>query len=591
MSRCRALAAALACLLACTLATPCRGQAPEAKASAEAQPKYRIEVEAPGELKKILEQGVSLARWASDPQMTLELLRRLAAEATSDAVQAAATEGYFSAQASYAIDEMKTPWIVTLKVDPGERTLVQSVQIDFAGPVTQDPRAGPLLNEVRKEWALRAGAPFTRAAWEEAKNKAVRKLASWRYAAAKLATSHAQVDSAAHRATLSLTLDSGPAFRFGEVEVRGTQRHPAGLVSDFAPQHPGEEYTRQALDLYVQRLIQSGYFASARAEIVADPARADAAPVQVSVIEASAKQFEAGLSYNTDHALRLELTQRNSDVAGSGWREQATVRWDADTEEARLSLDTPPSPDATWRSHFVNFKHSTIQNEEVEETSVGVTYNWAGAGSPSSLIASGHFDRHQVSGGPVDRADALYLGFRRAFRKTDELLQPRKGYFGNVTAGFAPGEFATQAFQRVTAQGTALFALGRNDDLMLRAEGGRVFAPSRDGIPSSFLFRTGGDQTVRGYAFEGLGVKVGDAVVGGRALLIGTVEATHWYGAWGVAGFVDAGNAWDGGKFDPAFGIGAGLRFRTPVGPVRLDLAYGQQEHTFRLHFSVGFVF
>jgi translocation and assembly module TamA len=556
-----------------------------------AQSKYRIEVEAPGELKKVLERGVSLERWRDDPQMTLELLRRLGAEAAAEATEAAATEGYFSAKASFSIDEAKSPWVVTLKVEPGERTLVRGVQIDFTGAAAQDPRAAPFLNEVRKEWALRNGMPFTRAAWEEAKAKAVRKLASWRYAAARLAASHARVDPASHRADLNVTLDSGPPFRFGAVQIRGTQRHPASLVANFAPQHEGEEYTRQALDLYVQRLVQSGYFASARADIVPDAGRAGAAPVEVTVIESSAKQVETGISYNTDVALRLEATQRNSDLFGSGWREQGTLHWDSLTQNARLSFDTPPGNDATWRSHFVNFNHSVVQNDDVEETSAGVSYNWAGAGSPSSVIASGHFERSQVSGGPIDRANALYLGFRRAFRETDELIQPRRGYFGNVTAGGAPGAFATRAFERVTAQGTYLFPLTRNDDLLLRAEGGRVFASARDGIPSSFLFRTGGDQTVRGYAFESLGVKVGDAVVGGRYLLDGTVEATHWLGNWGVAGFVDAGNAWDGGRFDPAFGIGTGLRFRTPVGPVRLDLAYGQQEHTFRLHFSVGFVF
>jgi translocation and assembly module TamA len=362
-------------------------------------------------------------------------------------------------------------------------------------------------------------------------------------------------------------------------------------VANFAPEHQGEEYTRQALDLYVQRLVQSGYFASARADIVADAAQAGAAPVEVAVIESNAKQIETGISYNTDAALRLEATQRNSNLFGSGWREQGTLRWDSLTQEARINFDTPPSSNATWRSHFASFKHSIIQNEDVEETAAGVSYNWAGAGSPSSVTASGHFERHQVSGGPIDRANALYLGFRRSFRNTDELIQPRKGYFGNVTAGGAPSIFATREFERVTGEITFLYPLTRDDDLLLRAQGGRVFATSRDGIPSSFLFRTGGDQTVRGYAFESLGVKVGDAVVGGRYLFNGTVEATHWFGNWGVAGFVDAGNAWDGGHFNPAFGIGSGLRFRTPVGPVRLDLAYGQREHTFRLHFSVGFVF
>src|SRR5689334_5525999 len=159
-----------------------------------AQSRYAIQVDAPGDLKKVLERGISLERWRDDPEMTLELLRRLATEATAEATEAAATEGYFSAKASYAIDESRTPWLVTLKVDPGERTLVRSAQIDFTGPAAADPGAARFLNEVRKEWALRDGMPFTRAAWEDAKAKAVRKLSSWRYAAARLAASHARVD-------------------------------------------------------------------------------------------------------------------------------------------------------------------------------------------------------------------------------------------------------------------------------------------------------------------------------------------------------------------------------------------------------------
>jgi translocation and assembly module TamA len=119
-----------------------------------------------------------------------------------------------------------------------------------------------------------------------------------------------------------------------------------------------------------------------------------------------------------------------------------------------------------------------------------------------------------------------------------------------------------------------------------------VVASTREGIPSTFLFRTGGDQTVRGYAFESLGVRRGDAVLGGRYLAIGSVEYTHWFSpVWGLAAFVDGGNAWDTGNFEPVFGVGTGVRFRTPIGPVRADVAYGEDVESWRLHFSVGFVF
>ncbi len=122
---------------------------------------------------------------------------------------------------------------------------------------------------------------------------------------------------------------------------------------------------------------------------------------------------------------------------------------------------------------------------------------------------------------------------------------------------------------------------------------GAVIADSRVGVPSVFLFRTGGDTTVRGYAFESLGVQQGDAVVGGRYYAVASIEAIHWINEnIGLAAFVDAGNAVDNlDDFDVAVGYGVGGRLRTPIGPFRLDVAYGQKTSQVRLHFSVGLTF
>ena len=120
-----------------------------------------------------------------------------------------------------------------------------------------------------------------------------------------------------------------------------------------------------------------------------------------------------------------------------------------------------------------------------------------------------------------------------------------------------------------------------------------MLAESRDGIPSVLLFRTGGDTTVRGYAFESLGVQDGDATVPGRYYAVFNGEVTHWIAeAWGIAAFVDAGNAVDSlSDAHLALGYGLGLRVRSPLGPFRVDLAYGQDVHKVRVHFSVGLTF
>jgi translocation and assembly module TamA len=146
---------------------------------------------------------------------------------------------------------------------------------------------------------------------------------------------------------------------------------------------------------------------------------------------------------------------------------------------------------------------------------------------------------------------------------------------------------------RTAAKATYLHPLGADSDLAVRGELGIVFAGARFGIPASFLFRTGGDQTVRGYAFESLGVRQGNAIVGGRYLALASVEYTRWIRPeWGVAAFVDAGDAFDEpGAFDAAVGYGIGARWRSPVGPFRADIAYGERSGKIRLHFSVGFGF
>jgi translocation and assembly module TamA len=557
------------------------------------EPKYRLSVEAPTkELRELLGKGLQLARWQDDPQMTPELLRRLADEAVVEARQALAADGYFSALVSYSIDRDVTPWSVVIHVEPGPRTTVRGVEITFSGPATDDPEAAKHLRQVRSEWLLRLGMPFTQEAWNEAKREAVRKLSSWRYAGARIASSRARVDAQANAALLEVTLDSGPPFVFGGVEVRGGGRYPEAIAANLSPVKPGETYDREVLELYTRRLLETGYFAGARADIAPEAASDGRAPVRTSVIEGHSQNIEGGVSFTTDRGVRLEAAHRNVDLFNSAWRGRSQLRWDELTQEARYDLDAPPLPGARWWNGFAAVKNELIQNEENFELSGGIAHNWAGKGSPITLLVSGHLEEQQVSGQRVDNRQAVFFGVRLGFRETDAVVLPRRGYFGQVTAGVAPENLSTQHFVRGTARATLLVALGRNDDLHVRGEGGVVVANTREGIPSTFLFRTGGDQTVRGYDFESLGVRQGDAVVGGRYLAIGSVEYTHWFSPiWGLAAFVDGGNAWDSGKFEPVFGIGGGVRFRTPIGPVRADVAYGEDVDSWRLHFSVGFVF
>ena len=556
--------------------------------------RYRVEVEAPEELKKMLQTGLTLVHWERDPQMTLEQLRRLSDDAVREAREAAATEGWFAARVESSIDESADPRVVRIRVEPGERTRVADVEIRFRGPAAHDAAAKSNFRRVRQTWSLRRGEPFRQADWEAAKRVAVREMQSWRYAAASVAESSATIDPKTNRASLLIDIDSGPPFKFGELRVSGTKRYHQDLVTNLSPIRPGDDYDRDSVLLYQRRLLETGYFASVQADIDPQPRLAEGSPLRVSVIEASSQLFETGLSYNTDVGLRAEIAYHNHDIFDSAWRFRSALKLDQKIQDARLDFDSPPQPGARWYSFFTSARQQDIQNERTREFAVGMARNSGLERTPSAVLLSWHLEEQRVLNEAPDTRYAVYLGFRRTFRHTDDIVSPRNGYYATFEVGGTPGEpLASRAFLRAVASGSYFLALGRRDDVLLRAQGGAVAANSREGIPSTFLFRTGGDQTVRGYEFESLGVAQGEAIVGGRRLAVGSVEYTRWIGeAWGVAAFVDAGDAWDSGvAFDPALGYGVGARVRTPIGPIRADLAYGDRVNGFRVHFSVGFNF
>jgi translocation and assembly module TamA len=554
---------------------------------------YNVEIDGPKDLQERLQKGLNIVRWRLDPEMDAERLKRLVDEAVRESKEAAATEGYFSAQVTSEIDSSVQPWVVRLKIEPGERTRVEHVEIRFVGPAAEDGEARPTRERVQEGWRLRKGQPFRQEDWADAKRGAVRTLSGWRYAAADIGDSEARIDPDKHQASLLVELQSGPPFRFGDLRISGTRRYPDALVENLAPMKPGETYDREKVTLYTRRLLESGYFASVQAEVDSQPSAAQATPLRVAVIEAPKHHFESGIGYNTDVGPKLEARYSNQDVFSKAWRFGSQLNLDEKIKNLTVNLDTPPRPGGVWNSLFARAREQDIQNELTREQAFGHIYNIGASAAPTSLITSVHFDQSHIIGGPADDRHAVYFGAKKAFRRTDELVSPRQGFYATIELGGSPEQLSTRSFVRGLVTGSLFFPVLRNDDLLLRGQAGGVASSSRQGIPSTFLFRTGGDQTIRGYAFESIGVEQDGAIVGGRRLLLGSIEYTHWIGeGWGLAAFVDSGSAWDSGANTTiATGYGGGVRVRTPIGPIRADLAYGALNSDWRLHFSVGYGF
>ena len=574
--------------LACSL------PATAAQDEAETVLRYRVEVSAPSEVKAAVERSLTLMHWQTYAELTPEFLDLLIAEAKMQATDAVEAAGYFSATIDAELDREAAPPTVKINIEPGLPTRVTAVNLDITGALLADaPDAARAIAELKTGWRLPEGAIFRQSAWLAAKAAAVRSLAAERYAAARIVTSEAAIDPETRSARLSVTLDSGPPFRFGALAISGLAKYPADIVRNLATFAPGEPYAAEKLDIFVRRLNATGYFASAQVAIETDPAYADAAPVTVRLIEAPNKKITTGLGFSTDTLYRAQLTYGDVNADGNGLRFDADLRAEAKIQSVVIRFTLPPQIPTYTDSFPMSVQRTDIEGLRTKDIMLGWRRQSADPRDQMAYSTAFYYSQQMPINADYTQAHALYIEIGRTWRTVDDLLAPTTGLVFNVQLGAGPPGASTRAFGRGIAQFAWWIPIDRTTQLQLRAEGGAVAVNARHDVPSPLLFRTGGDTTVRGYAFDSLGPREGDATVGGRYYALASAEITHWFApAWGIATFVDAGNAADEPRgLKPVYGYGVGARVRTPIGPFRVDVAYGQESKQVRLHLSIGLTF
>jgi translocation and assembly module TamA len=562
--------------------------------AAETPAPFQVEIVAPPDLKQLLEAELDVVRWSARAELTPRQIDQLFEAAPDQARALAETEGYFEARVEPQRLERAGRPLLRLTLVPGEPTRVASVSVRVDGPVTGDPQGGDRIARAERAFRLKAGDVFRQADWDAAKTRAVRSLARKRYALARIVESRARIDPAARTAALEVVVDSGPTVTVGPAQITGLQRYAPRLVQNLNPIAPGSVYDEEELVKYQRRLLQSGHFASALVSAAPSAEQPENTPLLVRVVEAQSRRVELGAGYSTDRGPRGQARYTDDNAFDKAWRFSADLEVDALVQEARVGLAFPRRENG-WRYLLGgNVKQEDIQDQRIFNWSVTGARLYAVEEYESALSLQFLTETSKLDDGTRDESDALFLNQRWLWNTLDDPINPRRGStFQIQLGGAADALLSTRTFGRVHLRANHLRRLLPRLTLQLRGEAGAVLADSRDGIPSDYVFRTGGDTSIRGYEFESLGVEEGGAIVGGRYLAVGSVELMSWFTReWGVAAFVDAGNAWDEwDAFDPTYGVGFGVRWRSPVGNLNLDLAWPEARDKGRIHFSVGIIF
>jgi len=554
---------------------------------------FSVQIEAPKALTGVLQDNLDLTGWAGREDVSEDQLRQLVKTAPEQARGLLATEGYFSSTVTARLERAEPAWIVKLQVDPGEPTKVVSVDLRIRGAVNDDPVREQRLRTAREAFVLNEGSVFRQRDWDASKDGATHSLHRRYYAAARIISSRADIDPVAREARLAVEIDSGPPFYFGEVEANGLQRYPLQIVRNLSPIEPGDPYDEEQLLKFQKRLLASGRFASAVVFSANDVERANAIPIFVNVVESQARKVDLGVGFSTDRGPRGLAGYTDYNAFDRALRLNARAEVDRLRQEVLGGIDFPVN-ESGWRyGALARFKYEDIQSVQSTDWSVTGLHTYLIEERKSQQLLQHLTENRVLADGTEDDLQALYLAQLWSWNNLDNFLNPRDGHFLGLELGGASRDVGSDAtFGRVIARGSYFLPVKTFGTVLLRLESGTVIADSRNGIPSEYLFRTGGDNSVRGYSYESLGVEQGGSIVGGRYLLVGSVEYIHWIGEqWGAAVFYDAGNAVDEtSDFEPAVGYGVGARWYSPIGSLNLDLAYGEDVDDYRVHFTAGFV-
>ncbi len=609
------LALLLGSALAC--AAPARaqdGSAAEPPAStpasaAQAGMPLRLEILAPAPLDAFLLRHAELQRYSELADLGRAELERLLLTAPADLRQLLATQGYFSPRVDVRlVENADAPRTVRIEIDPGPLAHVAGWRIVLNGPAQDDPVAADQRAALLAGWTLGEGRVFTQQDWDGAKQAALRQLTRHRYPQARITHSLADIDPERHEVLLRLELDSGPPYRFGELRIEGSDRYEPATIERLlrlAGVVPGEDYDEGLLQSAQQRLLEQGDYESVfvRIDTDADPG---AAPVEVSVREAKQQKLVLGVGASTDNGGRLSVEHLHHRVPGLDWRATSKLQLERDTRTLGAALDSPVDPQG-WHWNL----GAQLQRQDDGSTITTSEQLKAGRAQGARRLERQfylQYDRAQVHDRALavqaDAASSVSAHYGWTRRDFDDLANPTRGQGlalelgAGLTLSQTPQPYLSSRL-RWQAYRPAFEASDRPSRWSLRLEGGAVWSPDDGAVPATQRFLAGGEGSVRGYGLRDIGVPRSDGSVDpGRLLALASVEWQRplWLDGrrsdWETALFLDAGAVADRSQdLSPKVGVGAGLRYRSPVGPLQLDLAYGLERRAFRLHMSVGFLF
>jgi translocation and assembly module TamA len=524
-----------------------------------------------------------------DSEITEASVRSLHRVAPKEIRQALQPFGYYSPVIKSTLEKVDKRWFAGYLVEAGEPTLIDNVKLDIQG----DGRDNADLRKVLESTQLARGQRLQHSHYEATKAALIKAALAAGYLDARFTHSEIRVNPRQHKAGITLILDTAQRYYFGDIRIDQQILDPS-FLDGFVKIERGMPFNTDKLLALQLALDDSGFFSRIEVDIQRKAAEDFHIPILIKTEAAKKWRFGTGLGFGTDTGPRITLAAERRRINRRGHSIVADSLLSGIEQSVGAQYKIPIgnlvsdrlvfSGKATWED--------VADDGDSRRITLGVNRNEKWGKFQRQLYL--RFEREDFTIGEDDEIVNYFIpGVTLSRLKADNILFPRRGYSWSADMrGAAALLVSDTTFIRAEATGRAVYPLAERARALFRLQAGGIAVEDFTELPTTERFYAGGDRSVRGYKYQTLGpTDESGNNTGGRFLLTGSVEVDYLiWKKWGGAIFIDTGNADDDFPPDLEVGAGAGLRWQTPVGMLRLDFAhpFSNSDDNLRIHISIG---
>ncbi|MEZ5471742.1 MAG: autotransporter assembly complex family protein [Marinicella sp.] len=502
--------------------------------------------------------------------------------------------GYFNSEINVTSSPKSNCQPLELQIDLGQVTTISRAHISVIGG---DDDIDALLATHK----LQTGNPLIQPRYEALKSQ-LRQMANEKlYLDARFTAQSLEVFPDTNKAEIKLVFELGQRYAINAInldmgdELKNNTYLNRSLVEKLITIKPSNYLTYDDLYKLKQKLNSYGYFEQVIVDIDEEARSSTGVPLTIKLKPAAKYDYSVGLGFSTDAGVKASFKYNNHRINDRGHQFTSHLDLSELSYELNAAYKIPSKHKPASKWFNVNVAYRDEQTDQIgsQTSKLGFSQtrisnnNWQNINFIDLL--------HEKFNIGQDKDESLLLvpGISWSITDADRLPRPSRGYkLQTEIKGASEDVFSDASFAQITLFGKYIHAVSDRNRLLYRTQLGATVSSDFDELPTTYRFFAGGDQNLRGYDFESIAPfnSVTGDLIGGKHLAVGSIELEHQFAPqWAVAAFTDFGDAFTN-DFDFKYTVGAGIRWFSPIGPIRVDLGVplNQDENDFRLHVTIG---